>query len=106
MQAGQLRDEIEVSRRVTTRNQYGERQDFWTSQFTTRAQKIVQNARRTMSSGEVWYPRAAVFRIRLGFAVTEGDRILCGGELYDVVSVTEDRMREMCMTINCELHNE
>lgn len=106
MQAGLLRDVIEVWRRTTVRNAYGEYEDIWTSQFRCRAQKTVQNARRAMASGEIWYPRAAVFRIRLDQDVREGDRIVCGPDTFDIVSVTEDRDREYCITVNCELHNE
>lgn len=59
-----------------------------------------------MNSGEIWYPRAAIFRCRLGADVTEGDRVNCEDKIYDVVSVITDKERERLITINAELHNE
>lgn len=106
MNAGQLKERISVWRNVGERNSYGEKTEKWVVVASVRAAVQRQNASKAMSSGEIWYPRAAVFRVRLGADVSEGDRVLHDGKYYDVVSVTEDKHVDRSITINTELHNE
>lgn len=106
MRAGELRTVISIWRATTVINEYGERSGLPQCVGQWRAAKDVQDSRRTLSRGEVWYPRAAVFRVRLGCPVIEGDQLREGTHVWDVVSVSEDRVQEKCITINTELHDE
>lgn len=106
MRAGELKDIINVWRCFGTLNDNNERTDDWKCVGQMRAAKTVQNSRKALNSGEVWYPRAVVFRVRLGADIKEGDQVRLKNDMYDVESVTEDRYKEKCLTVNCTLHNE
>lgn len=97
---------ISVWRNTGTVNDYGERTDAWSCVGQYRANKMVQNARRALNSGEIWYPRAAVFKTRLGADVQEGDRLFHQDKYWDVISVTTDEHVDRSITINTELHND
>ncbi len=106
MDAGRLRHMVSIWRNAGGRDQYGDLQEQWNCIGQCRAERNVQNSRRAVTSGEVWYPRAAVFKIRLGHDITTGDRVFSDGVWYDVISVTTDEVRERCITVNTEMHNE
>lgn len=106
MRAGDLTEVISIWRRTGTRNEYGETTNSWACIAQCRAQRIMQNSRRALNNGELWYPRAAVFKTRLGVPVCEGDIIKNREQSYDVISVVEDRNIDLSITINTELHNE
>ena len=106
MDAGRLKDIVSIWRNTRERDEYGDLKEKWVCIGQARAERNVQNSRRALNTGEVWYPRAAVFKIRLGHDVKTGDRIYSKNEYYDVISVTEDTTAEKCITVNTELHNE
>lgn len=105
MQAGRLDTTVSIWRNLGT-SSYGEVTEDWQMVYQMRAAVSVQNSRRALDMGEMWYPRAASFRIRLGYDVRRGDRVLHEGDYYDIISVNVDRSGEKCITINTELHNE
>ena len=105
MQAGLLRETVTVRRNSGNASAYGDVGDDWRDVCTVRAQVTVQNGRRALSRGEVWYPRAVVVRVRRGTDVTNVDRIVWNSETYDIISVTED-VRDNSITVNAELHND
>lgn len=102
---GRLKHRISVWRNFGQKNAYGEVAPGWRVVASVRAEAIVQNSRRAMAEGEVWYPRAAAFKVRRHTDVTEGDRIYHASKYYDVISVTEDEA-DRSITINTELVNE
>lgn len=106
MNAGALTETISIWRNYGTKNAYGELQDVWRMQYQVRAAVTMQNSKKALANGEVWYPRAAVFRVRLGISPELGDRIQYEGNYYDVVSIVKDKYKEQCITINADLHNE
>lgn len=106
MRAGLLKDIISIWRLFGTLNDNNERTDEWKCVGQYRAAKSVQNSSKALNNGEVWYPRAVVFRVRLGADIKEGDQVRLKDKIYDVESVTEDKWAEKCITVNCTLHNE
>jgi len=105
MRANEYRYQVTIKRSTGTPDSYGFTASVWSNVSVSRCARTVQNSRKALASGEVWYPAAATFTFRIGTDIKNGDRIQDGDNLYDVVSVVSDRkLREI--TVNAELHNE
>ena len=83
MQAGKLRDIIEIYRSEVITSENGDVRKEYTPLQCTRAEVTSQNARRAMAHGEELYPTTKVFRLRMPPELHGGDRIKYRGEFYE-----------------------
>lgn len=105
LNAGNLRERIELQRATTTRSASGEVVQSFVTYATVRAQVIQQRTSRAFNTGETWYPTARTFRMRIPPEVKGGDRILYRGEVY-VAMPAKVFLREGYQEVDCELYNE
>ena len=100
--AGNLRERIELSRATTVRAENGEQMQVWKPYATVRVQVIQQRSSRAFSNGEQWYPTARSFKMRIPPEVKGGDRIKYRGEMY-VCMPPKIFIREGYQEVDCEL---
>ena len=100
--AGNLRERIELSRATTVRAENGEQMQVWKPYATVRVQVIQQRSSRAFNNGEQWYPTARSFRMRIPPHVKGGDRALYRGEIY-VCMPPKVFVREGYQEVDCEL---
>ena len=82
MQAGRLREVIELQRAERTRSATGDIVEVFKPYAVVRAEVLSQNSRRALAAGEQLYPTTRVFRLRLPPEVKGGDRIIHRGIVY------------------------
>lgn len=102
--AGNLRERIELQRAETRRSTTGEVIQDYVTYATVRAQVIQQRTSRAFNNGENWYPTARCFRLRIPPEVKGGDRIIYRGEAY-LCLPAKVFAREGYQEVDCELIN-
>lgn len=100
--AGNLRETIELQRAETRRAPNGEQLQVFVTFATVRAQVIQQRTAKAFNNGEVWYPTARCFRLRIPPEIKGGDRIIYNGEAYGCLPPKVFR-REGYQEVDCEL---
>lgn len=105
LNAGNLRESIELQRAQTRRAPTGETLEVYVTYATVRAQVVQQRSSKAFSNGENWYPTARTFRLRMPPEVKGGDRVIHRGETY-VAYPPKVYQREGYQEIDCELYNE
>lgn len=104
MQAGRLREIVEIWRARRAENEVGEVvEDYWPV-AVVRAEVLAQNVRKAMANGEELYPTTRVFRLRYPPLVQGGDRIKHNGVFYEALPPATDP-RERVQTVTAELVN-
>ena len=83
MQAGRLREIVEIYRSEVVATESGDVREEYTLLQRARAEVTSQNARRAMAHGEELYPTTKVFRLRMPPELRGGDRLKYRGELYE-----------------------
>lgn len=102
LNAGNLRERIELQRAETTRSTTGALIQEFVTYATVRAQVIQQRTSRAFNNGENWYPTAKCFRLRIPPEVRGGDRIIYRGEAYQCLPA-KVFSREGFQEVDCEL---
>ena len=102
--AGNLRERIELQRAITRRASNGEQLQVFATYATVRAQVIQQRSNRAFNNGETWYPTARSFRLRIPPEVKGGDRIIYRGETY-ICLPPKVFVRDGFQEVDCELIN-
>ena len=102
LNAGNLRERIELQRAKIRRSASGETMQEFVTYAKVRAQVIQQRSAKAFSNGENWYPTARSFRLRIPPEVKGGDRVLYRGETY-VALPPKVFARDGYQEIDCDL---
>lgn len=105
LNAGNLREKIELQRARTGRSDTGAITQEFITYATVRAQVIQQRSAKAFNNGENWYPTARSFRLRIPPEVRGGDRVIYRGEIY-IAMPAKVFVREGYQEVDCELYNE
>ena len=104
MQAGRLREIVELWRCEREVTDSGEVSENYKAFGVVRAEVVSQNARRAMANGEELYPTTRVFRLRVPPLLQGGDRIKHNGRFYEVLPPSVSPY-ERVQTVTGELVN-
>ena len=103
MRAGKLDKTIEVQRHTVAVDDYGTQTEGWTAVATVRAQVLQSSNEEFLRSFGTTSDIAIIFRIRHIDGLTPTDRVLFGGQAYDLKEVKELGRREgldlRCMAV-------
>ena len=102
IQAGNLRERIELMRAQCKTLPNGEVEQTFAVYASVRAQVIQQRSAKDLANGENWYPTARSFRLRMPPKVQGGDRIRYNGEVY-IALPPKIYPREGMQEVDCEL---
>ena len=103
--AGNLRERVTIYRPEIIRSENGEQIQEWKPCATVRVQVLQQKTSRAFSNGEVLYPTARSFKMRIPPEVKGGYRIVYRDETY-VCLPPKVFVRERYQEVDCELLNE
>lgn len=104
MQAGKLREIIELWRCERSTTSTGDVKEDYKPFGVVRAEVLSQNARRAMANGEELYPTTRIFRMRVPPLLQGGDRIKYQGCFYEVLPPSVSPY-ERVQTVTGELVN-
>ena len=102
MNAGELDEIIEILRKKTTTNRFGEEVESYVSQGTYKAHVWHRSGGRRYTNSEVVYDYAKTLQVRIYVPIDENlDVIKWEGKKYRILDV--DKNKELqCKTINIE----
>lgn len=87
MQAGLLKNPIDIYKAVITTNEYGEQATEWVKAYSTRARLIHDNGNRQLPNGEVYYNYIKTFEVRQYVPISDFDRIFFDGQFYRILDI-------------------
>lgn len=102
--AGNLRDKVQLLRATTTTSPIGEILEEWTAYAEVHCQVIQQKSSKAFNNGEQWYPTARTLVMRIPPHVKGGDRVVLHGETY-VALPPKIFSREGYQEVDCEFLN-
>ena len=102
--AGNLRDKVQLLRATTTTAPIGEILEKWHVYAEVHCQVIQQKSSKAFTNGEQWYPTARTLVMRIPPHVKGGDRVVLHGETY-VALPPKIFAREGYQEVDCELLN-
>ena len=105
MQAGLLRERIEILRPRHSQSDTGDSRVAYESLGSVRAEVIAQNSKKALVRGEELYPMTRVFRLRIPPLVEGGDRIVYRGIAYEALPPVLS-LSDKTQTVTCEQVNE
>lgn len=105
MQAGLLKDIIEIHKPTLTTNEFGEQIQLFEKYIETKAQVIYDRGNRNVSNNEIVFNYNTTFNIRYFVHVNETMKIVFSKKQYRIISIESDSHKQ-CKTIICELINE
>ena len=105
MQAGLLKNPIEIYTAVITTNEYGEQATEWMKVYSTRARLIHNGGNRELPNGEVYHNYMKTFEVREYVPISDFDRILFEGQFYRVVDI-EPNSDQMKLIVRGEKVND
>jgi SPP1 family predicted phage head-tail adaptor len=91
MQAGLLRDIIELQQLTTSKDSYGSEVETYEYYCTTKAQVIYSSGNKLITNNEVNFNYNTTFNIRYYIEVTETMRIKFQSRLYRILSVESNK---------------
>lgn len=105
MQAGLLRDWVDVMEERVERDKLGGETRKWVRLLRVRARIQDKSADVVDRQREAVYTAVKRVSLRYRPGITRGMRLMWGGEFYRIVSLDRNR-RNMSWDIGCELVNE
>ena len=105
MRAGLLNEIIEITRPVTTKNQYGEKELTYEPFYTTKARVVFGGGNRAQENGEILYNYSLSFEIYDYVKILDTDHILYEENEYRVLSV-EHNKHQMKKVVRVEKVND
>lgn len=105
MQAGLLKEWIEIQQETVTRDQLGGETREWSTVLKVRARIQDKNGDRTEENREAVFTSVKTVSIRYRPGIVRGMRLVWGGEKYRILSLDRNR-NNMSWEIKCELINE
>lgn len=106
MRAGDLRDRITVQRVTQGDDEYGNPITGWVDLLTISADVLEAPGREAIAAGRPEAQRSATIRVRRSpatLAVTEEDRLLCRGRLWNIRSIGAVSRNNMMLEFVCEV---
>lgn len=100
--AGNLRDKVQLLRATTVTTPIGEILQQWEVYAEVRCQVLQQRSSKAFNLGEQWYPTARTLVMRIPPRVKGGDRVVLHGETY-VALPPKIYAREGYQEVDCEL---
>ena len=100
--AGNLRDKVQLLRAETNVTPIGERREEWKMYAEVRCQVVQQRSAKAFNNGEQWYPTARTLVMRIPPQVQGGDRVILHGETY-VALPPKIFTREGYQEVDCDL---
>lgn len=94
MRAGKLYKRIEIERFASTVDDFGTETEAWTPVASVRAQVIQSSTEEFMKAFGTTAESAIVFRIRHRDGIVLADRVVYGGQAYDLKEIKELGRRE------------
>lgn len=95
MNAGLLKDVIEVHYQTSQADIYGGDSTVYTMGFQTKARVFVDKKDREISNYSEEFPTIVTFNIRLYHKLQHTDRIKWNGDMYRILSVFPDKTRQL-----------
>jgi SPP1 family predicted phage head-tail adaptor len=105
MQAGLLRDTIEIQKRIIDKDDFGSDVETFQHYLSTKAQVIYSSGKRNISNNEITYNYNVTFVIRYCVDISESMRINFDEKYYRILSIEPDRHFNKKIVIT-ELINE
>lgn len=94
MQAGTLKDILEIHRKFDYRNEYGEKTTEYVKIGSVRCCCVPLRGEREIQNNEIWFEYIKEFKVRLHTDIEEDDRIFYKGRWYVVTSLFEDMTKQ------------
>ena len=104
LNAGNLRDKVQLFRAVITTSATGEQVATWQEYANVHCQVLQQKSSKAFNNGVQWYPTARTLKMRIPPKVKGGDRAILHGETY-VCLPPKIFHREGYQEVDCELLN-
>jgi len=101
MQAGKLRKSIELQRRSTIQDDYGQPQPVWETVATTNAEFELLSGRELIAAQAVQSEVTHNVTIRYRAGITPAMRISYGGRLFNIHAVLDESERHRMLTLLC-----
>lgn len=101
MQAGKLRKRIEIQRRSTTQDGYGQPLTTWTTEITTQADFEPLNGRELVAAQAVQSEVTHTVTIRYRPGITPAMRISYAGRFFNIHAVLDEAERRRMLTLLC-----
>ncbi len=87
MQAGLLKELIEIYAPNLTTNEYGEQVQEYIKHYTTRAEVIYNSGNRNQTNNEVVFEYSRTFKVRFYVPLAENYQIKYRGKMYRILSI-------------------
>ncbi|MDU9005745.1 phage head closure protein [Sedimentitalea todarodis] len=101
MRSGKMRRVIQVQRVASEVNDAGTPQEVWTDHLRLRAELVERTASEFINAQGAGDKALTVFRIRYVENVTNSDRVVFGGQTFNIKEISEiDHMRSL--ELRCE----
>lgn len=101
MQAGKLRKRIEIQRRASTQDGYGQPLMTWETIASTQAEIEPMNGRELVAAMAVQSEATHTVTIRYRPGITAALRIKYAGRLFNIHSVIDESERHRMLTLLC-----
>ena len=105
MQAGLLKEWIEIERETVERDIFGGETRKWETAFRKKARIQFRNGDQTLENRETVHTIVNTVTIRYQPGIDRKMRLSWGGEKYRILAVYRNR-QEMSLVIKCELINK
>lgn len=105
MQAGLLKEWIEIERETVKRDRFGGETRTWETAFRKRARIQFRSGDQTLENRETVHTVINTVTIRWQPGIDRRMRLSWGGEKYRILSADRNRA-DMSLVIKCELINE
>lgn len=105
MQAGLLKDIIEIHKPTIETNEFGEQTQLFEKHVETKAQVIYDRGNRNISNNEIVFNYNITFKTRYYIDVNESMKVVFNKKKYRIISIESDNHIQV-KTIICEVINE
>lgn len=87
MDAGSLKERIEIYKTTLTKNEVGEEQNDWVLKTETRSKVTNNSGSRNEENNEIVYNYIKTFEVRSYVDISEFDRIKWDGKFYRILNI-------------------
>lgn len=105
MRAGLLDTDIEITRPVTSKNQFGEKELEYQFHYQTKARVVYNSGNRALENGEILYNYSLSLEVYDYVDVADTDHVTYEGQEYRILSIEHDK-HLMKKTLRVEKVNE
>lgn len=108
LQSGNLRHRIQLQRKSTAQDSFGQPVESWTTYLTCWASVDVLHSAMLYQTAQ--FVAQSTYRIEIryphGTTIQPQDRIVCGADTYTIQAVTNPEQRNISLVLLCYVLNE